>query len=202
MSDERFFSQVKATLGDYAPSVPGSVYTGMRRKLWLANFTRLSATRFNMWYALLLISIGSGVAAYHNMDETVAEKSMDTPISTIVALSTPTISVDGTHGCGVSSTPAECNIAVNADHGTGSCQRAKTTVVSTSSQSIRTEPQVETTMPAINNTSASDESRTGDTGQEVISNETLVKKEEPIKSTSGGTKGLKVPVWVDSSGKK
>ncbi|MBL0316288.1 MAG: hypothetical protein IPP69_11085 [Flavobacteriales bacterium] len=61
MSDERFFEQVKSSLRDYQPAVDASVYSGMRRKLWWSNFTKLSVGRFNMYYLLLLL-LGSGTA--------------------------------------------------------------------------------------------------------------------------------------------
>ncbi len=60
MSDERFFNQVKATMAGYSPEVPEVVYGAMRRKLWWSNFTRLSATRLNVWY--LALALGAGVA--------------------------------------------------------------------------------------------------------------------------------------------
>jgi len=58
MSEDRFFQQVNAAMTDYRPEVPESVYAGMRKKLWWSNFTRLSATRFNVWYAALLVTGG------------------------------------------------------------------------------------------------------------------------------------------------
>jgi|GEM_PF-1464428 len=66
MSDEKFFSQVKNSLEFYAPEAPEAVYSGMRRKLWWSGFTKLSATRFNMWYLILLVGLGSGAVAYSN----------------------------------------------------------------------------------------------------------------------------------------
>lgn len=58
MSEDRFFNQVRETLHDYAPEVPQSVYGAMRRKLWWSNFTKLSVTRFNVWYAILIMAAG------------------------------------------------------------------------------------------------------------------------------------------------
>lgn len=66
MSDEKFFSQVKNSLEFYAPEAPQEVYLGMRRKLWWSGFTKLSATRFNMWYLILLIGLGSALLVYQN----------------------------------------------------------------------------------------------------------------------------------------
>ena len=62
MSDERFFSQVKSTMFDYAPAVADHVYHSMRRKFWWNKFTTLSATRFNMWYLLLMVAAGGAIA--------------------------------------------------------------------------------------------------------------------------------------------
>jgi hypothetical protein len=56
MSEDRFFQQVKATMAHYSPEVPESVYVGIRKKLWWSNFTRLSVTRFNIWYLAVLIT--------------------------------------------------------------------------------------------------------------------------------------------------
>ncbi|MBX7052712.1 MAG: hypothetical protein K1X54_11800 [Flavobacteriales bacterium] len=67
MSDERFFQQVKSSLHDYQPAVDASVYSGMRRKLWWSNFTKLSFARFNMYYLLLLLGTSSAIV-YYNMD--------------------------------------------------------------------------------------------------------------------------------------
>jgi hypothetical protein len=59
MSEDRFFKQVNATMTDFRPEVPEAVYVGMRKKLWWSNFTRLSATRFNIWYvAVLFLTAG------------------------------------------------------------------------------------------------------------------------------------------------
>lgn len=66
MSEERFFEQVKGTMSGYAPEVPQGVYGKMRRALWWSNFTKLSATRFNMWYLLLLLGAGGGAYAVSN----------------------------------------------------------------------------------------------------------------------------------------
>lgn len=56
MSEDRFFEQVNKVMSSYSPEVPEAVYAGMRKKLWWSNFTRLSATRFNVWYLLLAIT--------------------------------------------------------------------------------------------------------------------------------------------------
>ncbi len=67
MSDEKFFSQVKSTLEHYAPEAPAEAYSGMRKKLWWSGFTKLSVTRFNMWYIILFLGVGGGALAYNNI---------------------------------------------------------------------------------------------------------------------------------------
>lgn len=61
MSDDTFYNKVRETMYSYAPEVPASVYTGMRRKLWLAKFLSFGPERLNIWY--LLLAGGVAVAA-------------------------------------------------------------------------------------------------------------------------------------------
>ncbi len=63
MSDERFYDQVRSTMSGYAPEVPQAAYGKMRRALWWSNFTKLSVSRFNMWYLIALLGLGGGAAA-------------------------------------------------------------------------------------------------------------------------------------------
>lgn len=55
MSEDRFYQNVRSTMSEYHPEAPASVYEGMRKKLWWSNFTRLSVTRFNIWYVALIL---------------------------------------------------------------------------------------------------------------------------------------------------
>jgi hypothetical protein len=61
MSDDRFYNEVRSTMANFQPEVPASAYSGMRKKLWWSNFTKLSATRFNVWY-LAILATGAAVA--------------------------------------------------------------------------------------------------------------------------------------------
>jgi len=56
MSENRFFQNIRSVMVEYRPEAPQSVYAGMRRKLWWSNFTKISITRFNVWYAVLMVS--------------------------------------------------------------------------------------------------------------------------------------------------
>lgn len=88
MSEDRFYQQVRSTMTDYSEDVPASVYAAMRKKLWWSNFMQLSITRFNVWYALVLVS---GLAAYAawGPSATVAESVVAYPQSDQAILATP-----------------------------------------------------------------------------------------------------------------
>jgi hypothetical protein len=112
MSDERFFAQVKTTLSDYSPEVPAAVYSGMRRKLWWAQFTRLSATRFNMWYLLLMLGISGGVAMnYFSKDATASRSTHFVPALQVA----PAAQITMTSG------PAVCQSAATSCSQVASC---------------------------------------------------------------------------------
>ena len=68
MSEDRFFQNIRSALVEYSPEVPHSVYTGMRKKLWWSNFTRISATRFNVWYAALIVFSGALLIGFNLKD--------------------------------------------------------------------------------------------------------------------------------------
>jgi len=70
MSEDRFFQNIHSVLVEYKPEVPHSVYTGVRKKLWWSNFTRISATRFNIWYAVLIVTAASLVINLRMKDAT------------------------------------------------------------------------------------------------------------------------------------
>ena len=88
MSEDRFYQQVRSTMTDYSEDVPTSVYAGMRKKLWWSNFMQLNITRFNVWYALAIVS---GLAAYASWgpSATVAETAVASPQSDQAILVTP-----------------------------------------------------------------------------------------------------------------
>jgi len=68
MSEDRFFQNIRSAMVEYSPEVPHAVYTGMRKKLWWSNFTRISATRFNIWYAALILISGALVIGFNSKD--------------------------------------------------------------------------------------------------------------------------------------
>ena len=70
MSEDRFFQNIRSTMVEYRPEVPQSVYSGMRKKLWWSNFTKISATRFNLWYAVLIVTSASLLINFSLTDAT------------------------------------------------------------------------------------------------------------------------------------
>jgi len=83
MSEDRFYSQVRAAMSEHRPEVPASVYHGMRKKIWWSNFTRLSITRFNIWYALFILGgLGTwvGVGNSNQHTEQPAEQTSAQPV--------------------------------------------------------------------------------------------------------------------------
>jgi hypothetical protein len=69
MSEDRFFQNIRSAMVDYSPEVPQSVYSGMRKKLWWSNFTRISITRFNIWYAALIVISSALLIPFNGKDE-------------------------------------------------------------------------------------------------------------------------------------
>ena len=70
MSEDRFFQNIRSTMVEFRPEVPQSVYSGMRKKLWWSNFTKISATRFNLWYAVLIVTSASLLINFSLTDAT------------------------------------------------------------------------------------------------------------------------------------
>lgn len=81
MSEDRFFQNIRSTMVEYSPEVPQSVYTGMRKKLWWSDFTKISASRFNIWYALLIVTSASLLINYSLTDATQENEGATSPQS-------------------------------------------------------------------------------------------------------------------------
>ncbi len=115
MSDERIFTQVKASLYNFSPEVPEAAYKGMRRKLWMSNFTRLSATRFNMWYLLLALAGGTAVFAYNFNESASAESPRMNENPTFIAVPATINEIAsenaGSTSCSTATTSACCSSA-------------------------------------------------------------------------------------------
>lgn len=139
MSDEKFFSQVKSSMESYTPEAPAEVYAGMRKKLWWSGFTKLSATRFNMWYLILLLGIGGGAFAYSNTCEAPASTVKAEPLAPAVAPTNTTVAPapvaeqpqETTPAVIETATPATENTAVIANKETTAAPKAGNTKAET-----------------------------------------------------------------------
>lgn len=114
MSEERFYQQVKDVMYNYSPEVPHQVYGKMRRALWWSNFTKLSATRFNMWYLLLLLGAGGTAAVLFTHDHKTAATSAALPAYSMPAQNiVPAVNADV---ASISTNAAETKAACATGH--------------------------------------------------------------------------------------
>ncbi len=61
MSEDLFFNKVKETMHGYAPEVPASAYSGMRKKYAKSKFFSWNASTLNVWYVALVAVMGAVV---------------------------------------------------------------------------------------------------------------------------------------------
>jgi hypothetical protein len=122
MSEEKFFQKVQSELSGYSPEVPAHVYAGMRRKYGWAKFTTWNATRWNVWYLVMLLGISSGIAysttSSMNTDSTHAKRGLSNPVEAPVleALNTTAPSAcQGSHTAACSSSSVACASVPNAN---------------------------------------------------------------------------------------
>jgi hypothetical protein len=79
-SEDLFFQKVREAALDYAPEVPASVYSGMRRKYNRSRFWAWSASSLNVWYVAALGIITSIVFFASQPSEVAASQAVRTPI--------------------------------------------------------------------------------------------------------------------------
>jgi hypothetical protein len=204
MSDERFFNQVKATMADYSPEVPAAVYGGMRRKLWWSNFTRLSATRLNIWYVAIALLAGMSGWAYLNNKGTQASLPLqyDNQLnwSVPVSGSTTAVAIGNAQETANVSCASTCSSVKKAqecgpDHGKPGCIGAasvaethtSTELSYASSGNVESQPVI----PAADNTDVSIAKDSSPAGMDAVV-PTDAKPEQ-------GRKKLKVPVFTNQS---
>jgi len=187
MSEDRFFQQVNAAMTDYSPEVPASVYAGMRKKLWWSNFTRLSATRFNVWYAALILAGGLVLFAIGN-PKTGSNAAEAASVSEEASIEPPVVetSEDRQNQLPASSTTAEnstqCASAVHPKSTAN--EEAVASTDEAAAQSVQPE--------LVNEASTSE-------GQLV--NQTNASQTETVPGKQGAKKGLKVKTF-NSADKK
>ncbi len=145
MSEERFYQQVKDVMYNYSPEVPHQVYGKMRRALWWSNFTKLSATRFNMWYLLLLLGAGGTAAVLYTQDpKTVATSAAQPAYSTPAQNSVP---AEVAEVASISTNAAEPNAACATGH-KGCCTLVQKTDCTTAAKTTANKTMVADLAPA------------------------------------------------------
>ena len=182
MSEDRFNNQVRSIMANYQPEVPASVYGAMRKKMWWSNFTRLSATRFNIWYLALLLSGATAAWAFWPQASTSDSAATTHPIveqpesQPVVEITTETPQV-------AESVQAESNTQITSDvkkDGMRQSVEATNTVAPVNATELTTTiAEVETNKP--------------------VEEE---KVEEPQTAKSGAKRGLKMKTYSDGQQKK
>lgn len=79
-SEDLFFQKVREAALDYAPEVPASVYSGMRRKYNRSRFWAWNASSLNVWYVAALGIIASIVFFASQPSEVSASQAVRNPI--------------------------------------------------------------------------------------------------------------------------
>jgi hypothetical protein len=182
MSEDRFYSNVRSVMTDHAPEVPSAVYVGMRKKLWWSNFTRLSSTRFNLWYLLLMLA-GTGIIIGLNRPSATSETSVvnsSIEIERIAPVDNQDMAVE-------QSAPTEIDVTEQKTNSTSSHSARATAEETAQSEPASEVAQLE--QPA--ESAVSNEPK-----QEMVPTETT----SPI--AAGTKKGLKVKTYNTSDKKK
>jgi hypothetical protein len=200
MSEERFYQQVKEVVYNYSPEVPQQVYGKMRRALWWSNFTKLSATRFNMWYLLLLLGAGGTAAVLFTQDHKTAATSAAQPAYSMPAQNiVPTVNADV---ASISTNAAETKAACATGH-KGCCTLAQKTecapAVKTTTNKTTTADVVVATMPNTVEVAATADGIVPN--EEVATNETATantytEEQAPAKVLAPAKKGRSMKVNV------
>lgn len=187
MSEDRFFQHVRSTMADYRPEVPEAVYSSVRKKLWWSNFTRLSATRFNVWYVAILLTGSVGVMFFIQPDEPVATQTVSqTEVSSPEALPVQQVpSLESAEPQTSSDQQANSAKSAAANQAQHVPHRTKIEVI-----------QEETILPEQNSIT---EKASEQQVQEVISDNT--QSVDAAQPASGSKKGLKVKTY-NSTNKK
>ena len=185
MSEDRFFQHVRSTMTDYRPEVPEAVYSGIRKKLWWSNFTRLSATRFNIWYLSILITGAICIWNVSKVEESASTKAVSQPVLT-PSESIPVQVVPSTE---ITDELSEVVAESNSEKNTSK----KIT------QSTNAEASATVFEEASVQRSATAEVSSESSPQEVVPQN--VQSVEPAQQKSGSKKGLKLKSY-DSTNKK
>jgi hypothetical protein len=186
MSEDRFFQHVRSTMTDYRPEVPEAVYSGVRKKLWWSNFTRLSATRFNIWYLSILITGTIWVWNVSTVEESASTTAESLPI--LVPSETIPVQIAPT-----SEGTTEITVVVDETNSEKNVSKKITQRVNSQPDAAVSEEETSTQR------SATAESPSETSAQEIHTEN--VQSAEPTQQKSGSKKGLKLKSY-DSTNKK
>ncbi|MFM9986328.1 MAG: hypothetical protein ACKVOK_13905 [Flavobacteriales bacterium] len=206
MSDERFYDQVRNTMSGYAPEVPQAAYGKMRRALWWSNFTKLSVTRFNMWYLIALLGIGGGAAAMFSNGETPLQPAamapviqMETPVLPALNASANPVQTQTSctpSACCQSNSGSSCGTANNTSNaGSNNNLEANPSAI----PPVEVNPYTETTGP---NDGEAHSGTPEEVADESITTSDVTEEVAVTPKKELRTKGYKVKTLEDSSAKK
>lgn len=138
MSEEKFFQKVQSELSGYSPEVPAHVYAGMRRKYGWAKFTTWNATKWNVWYLVMLLGISTGIAysasSSMSTESIQAKRGLSNPVEAPVleaVNATLPVACESNHKAACSSISAACASASTATSSNASTIETPSSVVST-----------------------------------------------------------------------
>lgn len=183
MIEENFYKNVHASLANFQPEVPASVYRGVRKKMWLTSFTTFQLTRFNMWYVLATLALAGSVYGISMNKKSMAEKA----ITNSAELPSTPVAKD------VLASPDAAVIALPVQSRNEACTKPKAHQANVASCSSAVIPEQKQTAVA-DATSEKKPEAQQEVGQQ---DQKAVPAETQIPAPKG--KRLIVPVWVDDN---
>lgn len=183
MMEDKFYKNVHASLANFQPEVPASVYRGVRKKMWLSSFTTFQLSRFNMWYVLLSLALAGTAYGISTNEKSTAEKANT---HSVQLLSTSV-------GNELPASPEVAITELTARGNSASCTKPlvhQANAASCSSAAISEENQAVVAEAAFE--------KKPEAQQEVTPlEEKAIPTETPVTAPKG--KRLIVPVWVDDN---
>jgi hypothetical protein len=183
MMKDKFYKNVHASLANFQPEVPASVYQGVRKKMWLSSFTTFQLSRFNMWYVLIGLALAGTAYGVSMNQKSTAEK------ATTYSVELPSAPLVNE----MPASPEAAMATVSTKSRNEVCSKSRSTsahVASCTSQTAPEESQAVVAEAAFENKPEAQ--------QEVTQQEhSAFPVETPTVAPKG--KRLIVPVWVDDN---
>jgi len=179
MSENSFNNQVRSVLANYHPEVPASAYNGVRQKLWWSNFTKLSATRFNIWYLGILISGAATAWALVPQTRTI-DTAIESQSAAVPTMVQPTIKP--------AATAEEPAVVLQSEAQNAAVKQNGSTVHPTTINEQHVEAKADASIPIL--------------VEEASNTPVHETKSEAQQSKGGAKRGLKVKTYSDGQQKK